>query len=243
MIKLPLKFTQMFILVYLKFFLEISEVFLIFFQLTRPGHWIRYKKCSGRKCFNWRQTELQKTAWPGILFANSHVNTAYLVTRRILRLAWLLCKTPLNDNTLTEVIRTRRMSAARHGVPQRGSKKRKDLTRTGTTLLSTDIDRSTEHQYMDMLTDRTCPDLATRKPDENLLQLVEKTTNLTPAQKEQVMPKASTMAEDGTESNKAARDPPSNGTSALWRKRIVRSHQRLENHKMAENMRKSLKDG
>ncbi len=50
----------------------------------------------------------------------------------------------------------------------------KDLTRTGTILLSTDIDRSTEHQYMDMPTDRTQPDLATRKQDENLLQLVEK---------------------------------------------------------------------
>ncbi len=86
------------------------------------------------------------------------------------------------------VVRTRRMSDAHHGVPQRGSKKRKDLTQTGTTLLSTDIDRSTEHQYMDMPMDRTRPDPATRKPDENLLQLVEKTTKFTPVQKKQVMP-------------------------------------------------------
>ncbi len=50
----------------------------------------------------------------------------------------------------------------------------KDLTRTGTTLLSTDIDRSMEHQYMDTLTDKTHPDPAMRKPDENLLQLVVK---------------------------------------------------------------------
>ncbi len=50
------------------------------------------------------------------------------------------------------------------------------------------------------------------------------------------------MAEDGTESNKAARDLPSNGTSAPRRKRIVRSHQRSKNREMAENVRKSLKD-
>ncbi len=50
----------------------------------------------------------------------------------------------------------------------------KNLTRTGTTLLSTDIDRSTEHQYMDTPTDTTHLDPATRKPDKNLLQLVEK---------------------------------------------------------------------
>ncbi len=48
---------------------------------------------------------------------------------------------------------------------------------------------------------------------------------------------ASTMAEDGTESNKAARDPPSNGTSALRRKRIIRSHQQSENREMAENVK------
>ncbi len=50
----------------------------------------------------------------------------------------------------------------------------KNLARTGTTLLSTDIDRSTEYQYMDTPTDRTHPNPATEKPDENLLQLVEK---------------------------------------------------------------------
>ncbi len=60
------------------------------------------------------------------------------------------------------------MSDARHGVLQRGSKKRKDLTWTGTTLLSTDIDRNTKHRYMDMPTDRTHPDPATKKMPEGL---------------------------------------------------------------------------
>ncbi len=80
------------------------------------------------------------------------------------------------------------MSDAHHGVLQHGSKKWKDLTRTGTTLLSTDIDRSTEHQYMDIPTDRARPDLATRKPDKNLLQLVEKNDELGQRRKKQVMP-------------------------------------------------------
>ncbi len=40
--------------------------------------------------------------------------------------------------TTIGVVRTRRVSDARHGVPQHGSKKRKDLTRTGTILLQTD---------------------------------------------------------------------------------------------------------
>ncbi len=116
----------------------------------------------------------------------------------------------------------------------------KDLTRTGTILLSTDIDRSMEHQYMDMPTDRTQPDPATRKPDENLLQLVEKRRTWRQRKKNRWYRKASTMAENGTDSNKTARDLPSNGTSALQRKRIVRSHQRSENCKMVGNLRKKL---
>ncbi len=92
------------------------------------------------------------------------------------------------DTIDSGVVQTRRMSDARHGGPQHGSKKRKDLTRTGTTLLSTDIDRSTEHQYMDIPMDRTRPDPTTRKPDENLLQLVEKNDELDASTERKVMP-------------------------------------------------------
>ncbi len=109
----------------------------------------------------------------------------------------------------------------------------KNLTRTGTTLLSIDIDRSTEHQYMDTPTDRTHPDPATEK---NWTKIWRQ------RRKNWWCRKALTTTEDGMKSNKAAWDTPSNGTSAPWCKRIVRLHQRSENCEMAENVRKSLKD-
>ncbi len=110
----------------------------------------------------------------------------------------------------------------------------KNLTQTGMTLLSTDIDRSMERQYMDTPSDRTHSDPATKKPDEILLHLVDKRRIWRQCRKNKWCRKASTMTENRTESNKAAYDPPSNGTSAPRRKRTVRSHQWSENCIMAE---------
>ncbi len=60
-IKLQLKFSQIFILVYLIFF-QIPNMFLIFFfQLSRLGYQTEQKKCQGGERSNWQQTGLHKT--------------------------------------------------------------------------------------------------------------------------------------------------------------------------------------
>ncbi len=78
-------------------------MFLIFF--FNPLGWeteLDRKTRPDRKCSNWRQTGRHKlasvgSAWPGILFVYSHINTAYSVTRRT-HLAWLWCGTHLDSN-------------------------------------------------------------------------------------------------------------------------------------------------
>ncbi len=113
-------------------------------------------------------------AWPGWRVNRVSGALLYFCVRGYWLLRWfsscLIGKHPDNPSlhiggfpiTNPGIVRTRRLSDAHHGVPQRGSKKQE--TWHGPERFYYKLTRqNTKHRYMNTPTDRTCPDPATKQ--------------------------------------------------------------------------------